>query len=1586
MTNSVYAASIIHSKSTLSRKYDVDTSAIFNLGEQFHDSDPNDSTLTQLLQTFSLDVGRFDFPFSWINITRFFIFPFALIYSSLGLVLLDTTDMDSISRTIYNILRYIMIFTPEGTSFNIILSVNLVFLITYFTLIVFLLSMIYRYKNSSCPTNFQIYFWIIFSRIVMPLFTMYLSHIFSHSLYNLMTNTMNNISISTFFISIPLLLAHLLYIFLSCSVYNATPIIRKNDKSQLWFSHSKFDWLLNFFQFFQVLIQNLFLLVTFPACTILYAILISVETVIVSLYLVARLPYIHPTANSIVLGCSLSGPFCSLLPVITYYQKRGAAIALVPLIVIIVIMFFLARFIINYRMKTIMLHFAKLQETTGEEDKAQLDPLSAAFMQLNPTHAVDFAKLGLKGEKDFSLYLRVGFLFNQPEVTNNLFIKWTTDQNLKADLILSACQVSYALQNDVRMLNTLEQMCHKIGSAPYNYKSFVILFNHLRQELLTQLNTPLLEAIGRAKKSDHALQSTISEFWGSVMKQRVDTMISILPRISDEMIRTELLFQRLMRNYSKAPTAYREATLFYHKSIGNHNKSMEAQSMYNKIKNQGSTKEESSDDSLTSTSFGDVDNDFRERMEPWIEAQSVISGLPLNSSTLLTILLVASYILMIILPIIILAISIHDIERFESMISPIQTVGDIQHAITRIPQLIRRKQLFQFNEILPWFESTGSPLGTILEFLNEEAILPSASYYLNMIDGYSNDFLDLCSSSDVIYDTCLDSSHQMITGSTNKSTTVYELLMAFQSASNSIVHDNDFDWMNANSSSNFMFIFENFDELYNSFSNFLHVLSEAFLDFRFYFQKMTTIFFILIWVLPIVLIMPFTIITMIYIRKDIIFTLKMFFHIPKNEISSLKWSAKSKKNKGMFGRNNQDFLAQASTAFDGAFNVKKDLLENLATIPRKTSGLFLEFLVSFIIFILFTAIMTSIGIIDFNSSMMDIIDMSNGYVDAIEVYSRALASYIWIQELFSTSKILENNSTMLKIKGQKYILEFQTLFDDFLYGCKESMTPGLLLGNDVINSYVVSNSIVSSSMIDFDPIYGVLHEVYFSMSCESQMRLLDELSRFVLSPDIDLNLSFNDEFVYHYEHLIFVHLDGFLIEGRELFNYKLDSLNQNKVDELILVFIVMLVSQLIYIFTILLTAFLHLRHYIYTPRNLMQLVMPEMLLKNQSLIKWLSGNLTSTRSIFSVEINNQTKASLTDFIVQHSKCGIMVINEENKIERINKPISSLFNTQEEQILNQDLIEFLSKHLIDKDKSTTLRQFGQYIEKMKQGSSQANKFSINTTVINSNSQLVYLEIAVEVFVDDETGQFISSHKTLYITICDRSVEHNQELLVEAEKKKSESLINSLMPEMITKQLNDGETEISFDVPKATILFATISNWDELLSKIDHSQIIILLNTIFSSYDLLLQNFETLTKIKTFGPTYMVAGGLFHDPSINSAQHIIEFGLQIFSAINGICKEIGETIKISIGVNTGPISCGILGNIRPVFDIVGNTINLAYILTENDTPGHILISETTYEDIKFLTFSIREGTEIKYKEKHVKTYSIVFGGISGKSSLF
>lgn len=1591
---SVYAPSSIHTKTTLSRKYEVDTSAMSRMGQQFVTNQGKDTkNLSSLLQLLSLDVGRFDFPYPWVNSVRLVVFPVLLLLTALGLDLITLPDSaNSVIRTLYNIFYYIVAFIPDGTSFSVAIAVYISFIILYIALIIFLVYLMNIYKNNGCCTNMQLTIYVALSRIILPIFQAFLSQTFSHSLRKYLVSSDPN-DIIACVLMIPLLAIQFIYVFIACSVYNATPIIRKNDSTQLWYSHSRLDWEINIIIFIQILLQTLLDLIKKPISCIVFCVLISFLALSFAVIIFDSLPYVTPNSNAIVLSAALSAPFLSSMPIFAYYTADYLVYALLAVIVILIIMFIAGRFIINARLKAIYYRFNILHDEEEDQDEVDdLDPLSLAYNQPHTFQKANFAKLGITNEKTISLYMRVGFLLNQQEVENQSYIKWAIDQNSKSDVVLSACQISFSLQNNIQMLNTLEQFCHKLGSAPFNYKSFIILFNNLRQELLTMHNTPFLEAVNLAKKAKHILNLTISEFWGAVLKQKIEPLTRIVPQISLNTEITDTHFQRLMRNYSKVSTVFHEGVLFYHKSVGDHHKTMECQSRYNRTRNQGQidgdSESETSGTMTTETgkSYDGIEADFMERMEPWIAAQDVIQNLSTPPLKWLYLLMISTLIICFILPIIMLAVSLKDVSDFQDLLSPVQTLGDLQHAISRIPQLVRRWQLLVLNEVrYPPTAIFGPPVRKQLEFLNLSEIVPSIRKYLDVIDTGINTFLSLCKPNTYFYDICIDTSHLINVGGSISNSSIYDMLTSFKTSTNNIVSSSTFNPATANESQDVRFLFQNFDELYQSLSDALTVLGGEIQQKSIFFYDLSTIWFILIWTVPVVIITILTIIAVVSVKKELTFVLKLFFQVAKNEISNLRWSMVQKKSKPFKSKdkNNHVSSEQLSTSSQQSeltMAKNESMADSFATTPLKSTGLFGSFLQCLIFYVLFTCVMTSIGIIVFSLAMMQIIEMSTSSVNAIEVSSSALASYIWTQEIFTAVPILYN-LTAMKEKSQTYITNFRKMFDSFLFGSNSSMgEPALLLGDDVIKAYVTSKTVAYTKPSAIPPCYGFLHEVYFSLSCEAQMRLLDEATSYVTTDRI--NFTFADDFVYHYEHLLFSHLDGFLFDGKLLFAQKTEELNNTRVDLILLVFIIMFVFQFVFYFTILLISFKKLKNNIYTPRRMFQLINPDALLKSQTILKWLSGVISSTSSTRHHLMDSQqnSKAQQADFVIQHSKCGLILADINYRIDKINQAIMTIFKVKEEDLIQLSFIDFFSKYLIEKNKDQIVLTIQKEVRKMIRGNSMTNKFSINSSIIDQNSQLMYISIFIEGHNDDdeipENGEFMPPVKSFSIVINDRTTEHFQEALVESEKKKSENLIDSLMPPSIAKRLNDGETDISFEVQKASIIFASVHNMNDVIANLSAIQCMGFLNKLFSGYDAELHNFPAITKLKTIGNIYMVAGGLFTDSSVNSAQVCVDYSLKMLEIAHEVAEDLNLPFQLKIGVNTGgPINCGILGRTRPVFDIIGDSVNVASRMYSSGLPGCIQVPESTYEDIKFLKYNIKERGEIQIKGKGLrKTYII------------
>jgi class 3 adenylate cyclase len=211
-----------------------------------------------------------------------------------------------------------------------------------------------------------------------------------------------------------------------------------------------------------------------------------------------------------------------------------------------------------------------------------------------------------------------------------------------------------------------------------------------------------------------------------------------------------------------------------------------------------------------------------------------------------------------------------------------------------------------------------------------------------------------------------------------------------------------------------------------------------------------------------------------------------------------------------------------------------------------------------------------------------------------------------------------------------------------------------------------------------------------------------------------------------------------------------------------------------------------------------------------------------------------------------------------------------------------------------------------------------------------------------------------------------------------KHKSEDLLYQILPRDIVVRHNRGETDISFSVPSASITFVDIVKFSDYAASLAPAQIMESLSAVFQAFDDCVAKHPLLIKIKLIGDVYMAAGGLFapDDPPQAHAQQMVQFGLDALQALEEVNRQLDADLAVRIGVNTdGPLTAGLLGMDKPVFDIIGDPINIASRLQSTCRPGEVQISQSTYDLIARIGFSIEKRGEIFLKGKGNKMAYVV-----------
>jgi adenylate cyclase len=226
----------------------------------------------------------------------------------------------------------------------------------------------------------------------------------------------------------------------------------------------------------------------------------------------------------------------------------------------------------------------------------------------------------------------------------------------------------------------------------------------------------------------------------------------------------------------------------------------------------------------------------------------------------------------------------------------------------------------------------------------------------------------------------------------------------------------------------------------------------------------------------------------------------------------------------------------------------------------------------------------------------------------------------------------------------------------------------------------------------------------------------------------------------------------------------------------------------------------------------------------------------------------------------------------------------------------------------------------------------------------------------------------------IYLCLRFAIHErsktQALLEEAhahlavEQARSERLLLNILPAPIALRLKNSEETIADGCAEVSVMFADIVNFTELAAGLPAEEVFTILNHVFSKFDELAEA-RGLEKIKTIGDAYMVAGGL-DEQQPDSCAAIAELALDMRDWLAEDSALSGRHLQIRIGIGTGPVVAGVVGRKKFIYDLWGDTVNLASRITSESHPSMIQCDSTTFARLKY-RFVFEDPVTLRLKGK-------------------
>jgi class 3 adenylate cyclase len=230
--------------------------------------------------------------------------------------------------------------------------------------------------------------------------------------------------------------------------------------------------------------------------------------------------------------------------------------------------------------------------------------------------------------------------------------------------------------------------------------------------------------------------------------------------------------------------------------------------------------------------------------------------------------------------------------------------------------------------------------------------------------------------------------------------------------------------------------------------------------------------------------------------------------------------------------------------------------------------------------------------------------------------------------------------------------------------------------------------------------------------------------------------------------------------------------------------------------------------------------------------------------------------------------------------------------------------------------------------------------------------------VTVRTRDEIGQLCAAFNGMIDEL------HEKATVIESKNRENEELLLNILPGPIANRLRGGEQGIADGFAQVTVAFADLVGFTSMSSEMAPQDVVNMLDGLFTRFDQAARELG-IEKIKTVGDAYMAVCGL-PVPVANHAERMVRMAIRMIHITREHGLEHHAPMKLRVGINSGPVVAGVIGKSKYIYDLWGDTVNLASRMESGGIPDSIQVTRSVYEALKDqFVFEPRGLIEVKGK---------------------